>query len=381
MAALEEKIMEGSVVFRCITCLFFFLFFQSSNAAERDWTVFWDDEHYKQGFKDERGIVRIPPKFMGATQATRFKNIIAVMEELEGNYDSYYLLKSGERVEGVKMFVFDNSFDCESDNKIRYRDTVTGHMGYLDGNGKISVPAVYNFGQPFANGFASVTKGATLTCTGGKPFSLKNQCEHPHWKGGEHLVINASNEVVLEGISLGVEIDRYSLTITKKPLKTSGVESLKGVDGKYYNFINTKKHFYKWFYAEFLGDLSRGSLEDYTFDEVALFNPQAGWYKQPKKQFWNSNYKPVRKSLGLLKNESASFFVTIDNLHQGIYEEEKYHSYYTQCYNLYGNKTPVLSVVADLKHEGSSVQNIFEFLKMEDGYRLISITLRTDRLR
>lgn len=174
-------------MFRYLICLFFFLFLADSNATESNWTAFWDDERYKRGFKDESGVVWIPPKFMGMSQATEFKNIIAVMEELEGSYDAYYLLKNGKRIQNVKMFVFDNSFDCESDNKIRFRDEVTGDMGYLDGKGKVSIPAIYNFGQPFANGLASVIKGATLTCMDGSPFSSENRCEHAHWKGGEHL--------------------------------------------------------------------------------------------------------------------------------------------------------------------------------------------------
>ncbi len=315
------------------------------------------------------------------TQATQFKNIIAVMEEREGGYEAYYLLKNGRRVENVKMFTFDNSFDCESDNKIRYRDKITDDMGYLDGKGNVAIPAIYNAGQPFANGLASVLKGAALICMNGKAFSSENRCEHPRWEGGEKLVINASNEVVLKGHSLGVEIDRYSLAISKNPLSAMGGESLKAVNGKYYNFINTEKHFEQWFHENILSDLSKTSLEAHAFEEVALFKRPAGWYKQPQKQFWDNNYKAVRRALGLLKQENVSFFVTIGSLHQGIFEEEKYHAYYAHCYNQYANRYPTLSVISNHEHEGSNVQNVFEFLKIDDSYKLISMTLRTDKLR
>jgi len=367
-------------VFRNITHLILLLCFIDAHANDDTWTAFWDEEHYKRGFKDKNGTIKIPPKFMGMTQAVEFKKIIAVMEGAESGYDSYYLLKNGKRVEDVKMFTFDNSFDCESDNKIRFRDKKTDNMGYLDGKGNIAIPAMYNSGQPFANGLASVLKGATLTCMNGKPFSANNRCEHPHWKGGKSLVINANNEDIIQEVSLGTELDRYSLTIGDKPLESKEIESYKGVNGKYYNFINTKKHFEKWFKENILGNLNVSSLRTHTFKQVTLFDREKGWYNQPRKKFWKKNYESVREALIPLKNNDVSFFVSMDSLNQSIYEEEQYKEYYAHCYNQYANKHPTLSVVAGYENEGLSVQDVFEFLKIKDSYKLISLTLRTAKL-
>ena len=367
-------------MFRNIFHLILLLCFIEAQANDDAWTAFWDKDNYKYGFKDKNGAIKIPPKFMGMSQAIEFKNIIAVMEEKDGNYDAYYLLKNGERVKNVKMFIFDNSFDCESENKIRFRDEKTDSMGYLDGYGNIAIPAMYSIGQPFANGLASVLKGASLTCMNGKPFSVNNRCEHPHWKGGVSLVINTNNDTVIQGLSLESELDRYSLTISHEPSKSKEIESFKGLNGKYYNFINTKKHFEIWFNENILGDLSDVSLRTHTFEQVTLFDREKGWYKQPGQKFWKNNYEAVRKTLSYLKNNTSSFFVSMDSLNSGIYEEEQYKAYYAQCYNQYANKHPTLSVIAGREFEGSYVQDVFEFLKIKDTYKLISMTLRTSKL-
>jgi len=349
-------------------------------AAEDVWTAFWDKENYKRGFKDVDGNIKITPKFMGMTQATEFKNIVAVMEENEGEFDAYYLLKNGDRVKEVKMFTFDNSFDCESDNKIRFRDKKTDAMGYLSAKGAIAIPPTYNFGQPFSNGLTSVIKGATLSCHNGKPFGPENRCEHAHWKGGEKLVIDAKNKILLKNVFLSHELDRHSLSISKDPIESEIIESFRGIDGNYLNFVNTEKHFEMWFRKNILGDIKRSNIEMHSFEEVAQFKSGRGWYKKPKRQFWRENHQEIIKALNLLNANDSSFFVSIDGINQFIFEEDKYKPYYSQCYNLIANRHPTLSVIADHEHAGSKVQNIFEFLRINDTYKIISITLRTGDL-
>lgn len=349
-------------------------------AAEDIWTAFWDEENYKLGFMDNNGEIKIAPKFMGMTQAREFKHIVAVMEEKDGGYEAYYLLKNGKKIENVNMFVFDNSFDCESDKKIRFRDKETDAMGYLDEEGNIAIPPIYNTGQPFVNGFASVIKGASLFCHDGKPYTSTNRCEHPEWKGGKQLIINENNEIVINGSYLGYDLDRYSASISDKPSDIEHVESFRAVEGKYYNFINTTKHFEKWFTENILSDLSKSNLENHTFEEITLFKSGQGWYKKPQLKFWRNNYKTVKKSLSLINQDKTSFFVNLDSLNQGIYKEDKYLSYYSECYNQYANQHPTLSAVVSHENEDSLVQNSYVFLKIKDSYKLISLTLRTAKL-
>lgn len=352
----------------------------TSDAKEDTWIAFWDEENHKMGFKDAQGKVKIPPKFLGMTQAREFKNIIAVMEEKDGIYDAYYLLKNGNQIKNVKMFTYDNSFDCESDGKIRFREKVSGAMGYLNDKGDIAIPPIYNTGEPFVNGLASVIKGASLFCQNGEAFSPENRCEHAIWKGGNSLIIDSSNRVVIEGMSLSHELERYSLSISEQPKSSEIIESFQGVNGKYFNFLNIKKHFELWFRKNVLSDLSKANLERLTFDEVALYSGNKGWYKQPNQTFWKNNYGKVRNALNELNKSNSSFFVTLDSINQFIYKEEKYKSFYSYCYNQASNRNPILSVISNNSVKGSSVQNVYNFLKLQDGYELLSITLRTAKI-
>ena len=74
------------------------------------------------GFKNQNGITKIEPKFMGMNLASKFDDIIAVTEDVNGKWCSYYLTKSGKIAGHDSLFYFDNSCDCETDGFIRFRD-------------------------------------------------------------------------------------------------------------------------------------------------------------------------------------------------------------------------------------------------------------------
>ena len=57
------------------------------------WTSFYDNEEYLFGFKNSKGEVMIEPKFMGFTSANKFDKIAAFMEDTNGEFSSYYMLK------------------------------------------------------------------------------------------------------------------------------------------------------------------------------------------------------------------------------------------------------------------------------------------------
>lgn len=362
-------------------CILVTLLSFNTVANEDIWTAFYEQESNKVGFKDTAGNVKIPPRFEGMTQATEFKNIIAVAEERDGKYEAYYLLKNGTEINDVRMFTNDNSFDCESDEKIRFRDKDSGSMGYLDKHGSVAVPAIYNTGDPFVNGLASVIKGAELFCHNGKAFTSDNICEHAHWKGGDKLVIDSNNSVIIKGVSLGHELDLYSVFNSETADNSEVTDSFKGVNGTYFNFVNVKKHFENWFRTKILSDLSKSNFQQLTFEEITLYSGNTGWYKQPKEIFWNNNYEKVKSALIPLIKGKTSFFVGLDSINKFIYKEEKYKPYYSSCFNQLANRHPIVSVISDHNHNGSAVQNIYDFIKLQDRYELLSITLRTTKIK
>ena len=108
------------------------------------WTAFWDDEKELIGFKDNRGNIRIDPKFGSLTTANYFDDIIAVSEEVNGNFQLYYLTKSGKIIGQDSLWIVDNTPDCECEGFIRFRDKKTDKVGLFNANGKITIPAEYD---------------------------------------------------------------------------------------------------------------------------------------------------------------------------------------------------------------------------------------------
>ena len=80
------------------------LFGQSNDA----WNSFWNKDKTLIGYKDKNGVVKIEPKFTGFTNAGKFENIIAVAEEINDKWKSYYLTKQGRIVGIDSLHIFDN---------------------------------------------------------------------------------------------------------------------------------------------------------------------------------------------------------------------------------------------------------------------------------
>src|SRR5947209_11166940 len=106
------------------------------------WTTFWNKDSTLMGFKDKNGSVKISPRFTkGLMAASQFKNIIAVTEQANGSYKSYYLTKKGKIVGKDSLYVVDNTADCESEGFIRFRDKKTDKAGMFNSQGEIVIPA------------------------------------------------------------------------------------------------------------------------------------------------------------------------------------------------------------------------------------------------
>lgn len=125
-------------------CIFLFLNFSAVAQSNDIWIAFWNKDTTKIGFKDKNGNIKIEPKFSGFTTARKFENIIAVTEEKNGKWESYYLTKSGKIVGQDSLYVFDNGPDCENEGFIRFTDRKTDKMGMFNAEGKIVIPAEYS---------------------------------------------------------------------------------------------------------------------------------------------------------------------------------------------------------------------------------------------
>jgi hypothetical protein len=350
------------------------------------WTLFLDEQTGLYGYRDAGGTIKIPPKFIMAG-AHEFHNIVAVVEQTgEKNFPGYYLLKTGKKVGIGNLYLRDNSPDCESEGKIRFRDAKTDSVGFFDNRGRVVIPAHYSDARPFRNNLAMVLKGAERVCPDGAPWSADNgTCEHWQWRGGRMFLINARNQVMIEDFPYTGSLDWCSLHVTDTRHPAPQRDSFKATDGRYWSFINVEKEFRHWFESTFLPSDTTDALEKCAFDEITYWAEDAGEWKQEHKDRFLKNAGPVLlQVIGRVRNGTLDYALHKNplGLNRFIFHGSRYAAYFDTCRNSIDWQHPVFELVVSYHDENAggtiSHQDVFEFLRTADGvYRLISVCMRT----
>jgi len=73
--------------------------------------------------------------------------------------------------------------------------------------------------------------------------------------------------------------------------------------------------------------------------------------------------------------------VTINGLNRYIYTGKEYDIYFDDCSNAKINKYPVLELITEHDVGKNYKQNHYSFLKTDNGYKLISFTIRTKEIK
>jgi hypothetical protein len=233
------------------------------------WTLFYDEKSELHGYRDAGGDIQIPPKFIMAG-GHEFHNIVAVVEQTgEERFLDYYLTKTGEKVGIGSVYLWDNSPDCESEGKIRFRDAETDKVGFFDGRGRVVIPAAYSDARPFRNDLAVVLKDAQKVCPDNTPWSAENgACEHWRWQGGRVLLIDPRNRVVIENFPHAGGLDWFSLRFFKTADPDPLRDVFKATDGRYWSFVNFEKEFARWFEHELIVSHTPEALGRCAFDKT-----------------------------------------------------------------------------------------------------------------
>ncbi|SHF86283.1 hypothetical protein [Flavobacterium defluvii] len=347
-----------------IFCTFLVLNISAFAQNNDVWTSFPNKDTTLIGFKDKNGIIKIEPKFSGFTTARKFENIIAVTEERNGNWKSYYLTKSGKIVGQDSLYVFDNGPDCENEGFIRFTDRKTDKMGMFNAKGKIVIPAEYSNLTKAKNGMFIGLKDAQKEISG----------EHFFWKGGKEFLIDINNKILIENFPYNDDLNFYSLEKSKEPSKEEIRENFHGVDGQYYSFINYDKEFKFWLKNTLLKELSKANLEKHSSDKITFWKEPDGWFSESKTKFINQNYTYLKLKLEELKSPKTDYFVFSEGLNQFIFETEEYDVYFNNCRESKNWIYPVKSIVINPKNKLDQGQDHFEFLRTENGYKLISVS-------
>lgn len=344
------------------------------SAQNKDtWISFWDKDTTHLGFKDQKGNIKIEPKFFSLTIAHKFDDIIAVAEETPENWKSYYLTKSGKIVGRDSLYIFDNGFDCENEGFIRFKDPETDKMGFFNKNGKIAIPAEYSNITRVTNGMIVALKDAVKQQDG----------EHFFWSGGKEFLIDINNKILIENFTFNDELNFYSLEKSQEKNPDPVRENFLGVDGQYYSFINFDKEFKAWLKNVLLTDLSKENLLKHSYDKITYWKKKDddGWITKSKASFITQNYKVIKAKLLELKSATCDYDIFSESLNKFIFEAAEYDSYFDNCRQPKDWINPVKNIVISPQDKNESGQDHFEFLRTENGYKLISASSRKEELK
>ncbi|WKL47262.1 hypothetical protein Q1W71_20145 [Flavobacterium pectinovorum] len=361
--------MKKNIILYLFLCLNFTLSAQNKDT----WISFWDKDTTHLGFKDKNGNIKIAPRFMGFTIAHKFENIIAVSEEENESWKNYYLTKTGKIVGRDSLYVFDNGPDCENEGFIRFNDPKTDKMGMFNGDGKIVIPAQYSDLTRVRNGMIIALKDAVKEKDG----------EHFFWTGGKEFLIDINNKILIENFGFNDELNFYSLQKSKEKNPDPIRDNFLGVDGQYYSFINFDKEFKEWLKNILLTDLSKENLLKHSYDKITYWKKKDddGWITKPKEAFMKLNYKLIKAKLLELKSANCDYQIFSESLNKFIYEADEYDQYFDNCRQAKDWINPVKNIVISPQNKNESGQDHFEFLRTENGYKLISASSRKEDLK
>lgn len=348
-------------------------FSQKSN----HWTAFMNEDETLFGYKDANGTIKIPPKFSSVYYTDKFEHIIGVIEKNNNTWEGYYLTKAGKKTGRDSLYIFDNTMDCESEGFIRFSDLKTENVGMLDRNGEVVIPAQYNAISKVQNGMVLALKGAE------KQYWEHNDhagCNHYSWTGGQEMLIDTLNNVLIENFSYTDKLNFYSLLKTKEPHPDSVRMNFLAKDGNYYSFIDFEKEFSGWL-NKFLVNLTKEKMLESSYNSVCSWDNDRGWVHTSKERFMDNNFLPIQKKMSVIMDSATEYTLFKSGLNPFIYEDPAFDNYYNNCREALEWKYPVMSVVVTYYKNKEIQQNHFDFLRTDKGYKLISVTLRDAEIK
>ncbi|MEP0365651.1 MAG: WG repeat-containing protein [Cyclobacteriaceae bacterium] len=361
-----------------ILTYFLLLFGQLAFAQNSEvWTSFWDKESDLMGFKNSKGEIMIEPKFMGFTIAKSFDNIIAVMEEDNGKYETYYLTKSGKKIGTNSLHIYDNGADCESEGFIRFKDKKSDKVGMFNKNGNISIPAVYDALSRTHNGLIWGLKGAE------KKYWDKHKesgCNHYSWKGGQEVLIDTMNNTLIENFTYDNSLNFFTIEKTISPHSDTTRESFLAQNGSYYSFIDFKKEFKQWITKELIDSITPNKLIEASYDTIT-WESENGWAKTNKNKLIADNFTILKNGLLEILEPKTDYFISTDGLNPFMYEGSEFGKYYNNCGESKDWIYPTMSIIINHKDKNDFTQNHYEFLKTDEGYKLISLVIRDKKMK
>ncbi|WP_440135133.1 hypothetical protein [Chitinophaga sancti] len=330
------------------------LLYCSHSLVAQQFTANYNKDSTLTGFDNASTKTRIAPQFV-TVGGSKFQDVVAVMkEDKQGKWYGYYLFSSMKTAGTDSLYMFDNAFDCENEGFIRFTDHKTEQTGIFNRNGKIVVPAAYNYVSMVTNGMVIALQGAKKVQDG----------EHFYYSGGKTLLIDTTNKVLVSDFGKAEDLNMYSVKIADTPSADTTRMSFAGVNGKYYTFQVYGKEFSQWLHQELLPGLTKEKLAANTFAEVTYWDEE-NWIHEDKKKFIDKHWDFLLAKF----RDGAAFNLVSGNFNPFIMEGPLYDKYMNNCFQSKDWQYPSWSIFFG----GSNEKGQLDFLRTEEGYKLIGV--------
>ncbi|UUV21657.1 WG repeat-containing protein [Paenimyroides aestuarii] len=353
-----------------IFIVFFNIITSLSFSQKKDiWVSFFNKDSTLVGFKDSKSEIKIEPKFTGFTIASKFDDVLVVSESINDHWQSYYLNKSGKKFGLDSLFIFDNRTDCESEGFIRFSDYMTNNIGMFNKNGEVVIPANYNALTAVRNGLVIALKNAK------KDYWHKDDhdgCDHFSWIGGQTILIDTLNNILVDNFTYEKPLNLFSVEKSKRPLSSAIRTSFLGTNGTYYSFVDFEKEFEEWFKKDFLSNISEKKLLLNSFNKI-VWSSKRDWESCEKNQFINDNFLLLKEMFSEILTDDCNYDISQAELNSFIFEGADFDEYFDNCRDAKWWIYPTMNVYIINKKDKGSIERGYEFLRTNQGYKLISI--------
>lgn len=321
----------------------------------QQFTAIFNADSTLTGFENSGSKVALAPQFI-QVGGHKFQDVVAVTkEDKEGKWHSYYLFRSMKQAGADSMYIFDNSFDCENEGFIRFTDRTTDRTGVFNREGKIVVPAAYNYVSRVTNGVLVVLQGAKKEYEG----------EHYFYSGGKVSLIDTTNKVLVNEFKEVADMNMYSLRVEDQPSTDTTRMSYKGVNGKYYTIQVFNKEFSQWLRRDLLPDLTKEKLVANAFSEISYWDENEGWLFEDKAKFIDKHWDFLQAKL----QDVGEFSFLNGDLNPFIFEGPLYRQYINNCGQAKDWQYPVITILFGDSNEKGQM----DFLRTDEGYKLIGV--------
>lgn len=293
--------------------------------------------------------------------------IIAVSKIDNGLYESYYLTRTGKKVGIDSLYMYDNGVDCENEGYIRFRDRKIDKVGFFDNDGNVVIPPIYSDTSKVHNGMMFTISGKRVK-SGELTYST-----------GIEALVDIHGNTLIENFSLNENINLYSVIVEDNNHSISPIRDyFQGKNGKTYSFINYEKEFRYWFESIFQKEPTKEKIKNHFFDKVSYWDDRYGWVLVSKKDLTKGMISDIAQKLKKVQTKNTTYQVFLDDINYLIYQGKEFEPFYNKCYEQIVGKYPVADATFDGKNKNNEVQDHFEFLRTQDGYKLIGISIKSE---